>query len=261
MWLTRLFQLFQSTPPYGGRRSRSRSRSCRSGFNPRPRMGGDQRCKRQSNILAVSIHAPVWGATVLFLSFWRIAFGFNPRPRMGGDLRCVRRAAENVWVSIHAPVWGATAFLEVIVGVVEFQSTPPYGGRHSEPYGADGEAGVSIHAPVWGGDLAGRGQQQEPGSFNPRPRMGGDLRLRLPAHEQRVSIHAPVWGATGNPTVREPNAIVSIHAPVWGATPNRTPNSRTWTFQSTPPYGGRRHTDNGPKLYRCFNPRPRMGGD
>ena len=78
--------------------------------------------------LAVSIHAPAWGATspnsicacgLAFQSTPRMGgdarriemgreiMGFNPRPRMGGDRW---RNGRNCFheVSIHAPAWGAT---------------------------------------------------------------------------------------------------------------------------------------------------------
>ncbi len=35
----------------------------------------------------VSIHAPVWGATTPFVLPRLQIFGFNPRPRVGGDGR------------------------------------------------------------------------------------------------------------------------------------------------------------------------------
>ena len=79
--------LFQSTPPYGGRRLwlmfirlliRFNPRPRMGGdippfciireikcFNPRPRMGGDPCNRNIRNNNVVSIHAPVWGATLL----------------------------------------------------------------------------------------------------------------------------------------------------------------------------------------------------
>ena len=99
-------EMFQSTPPHGGRLSAKRRASVISCFNPRPRMGGDagmadrECCDIVSihapawgatgetlyddKIIEVSIHAPAWGATGLYVEE-EDGTGFNPRPRMGGD--------------------------------------------------------------------------------------------------------------------------------------------------------------------------------
>ena len=55
------------------------------GFNPRARMGRDWSRERVVEAILVSIHAPVWGAT--------LEHGMT---------------ADAFAVSIHAPVWGAT---------------------------------------------------------------------------------------------------------------------------------------------------------
>ena len=58
---------FQSTRPCGARHRQSAARNPRlSCFNPRARVGRDQRCMSAARKLdEVSIHAPVWGATGL----------------------------------------------------------------------------------------------------------------------------------------------------------------------------------------------------
>ena len=100
---------------------------------------------------SVSIHAPVWGATVAGGAKRGIR-GFNPRTRVGCDFLqqfCHWRArfqsthpcgvrpllganAPTSIVSIHAPVWGATRY------------APPFFPLFR----------VSIHAPVWGATKA-----------------------------------------------------------------------------------------------------------
>ena len=98
-------------------------------------------------------------------------------------------------------------------------------------------------------------------SFNPRPRMEGDLKLRGNKNKEPVSIHALVWRATNGARWSNPFAMfqstpsyggrrhldspgiysnhVSIHALVWRAT-RLTWQQNTWSlFQSTPSYGGR----------------------
>ena len=101
-----------------------------------------------------------------------------------------------------------------------FQSTPPHGGRRPEKL-----------------------RLAYLQSFNPRPRMGGDVLAHLWLTEQIVSIHAPAWGATswdfshfqglgfqstpphgGRQAIGccDTNSIlVSIHAPAWGATKDK----------------------------------------
>ena len=99
--------MFQSTPPYGGRRLIMGS----------VLMG-----------IVVSIHAPVWGATYKSCVMVGYIHGFNPRPRMGGDSPGILRTVTGR-VSIHAPVWGATYGHFICHIFYMFQSTPPYGGR------------------------------------------------------------------------------------------------------------------------------------
>ena len=72
-------------------------------------MGCDQQANPQAvKVLAVSIHAPVWGATC------------DKDREMGFDD-----------VSIHAPVWGATYVSRLLLDGVGFQSTHPCGVRQS----------------------------------------------------------------------------------------------------------------------------------
>jgi len=77
--------------------------------------------------------------------------------------------------------------------------------------------------------------------FNPRPRMGGDAEDQGLQAGQGQFQSTPPHG--GRPFMGIPAACrlgVSIHAPAWGA-----------TFGGTFWRTGK----------RCFNPRPRMGGD
>ena len=119
-------------------------------FNPRTRVGCDflRSFARWWGI--VSIHAPVWGAT-LWRGLVMPTHGFQSTHPCG-----VRRASwkthSKVSVSIHAPVWGATSGRIIKSPHNEFQSTHPCGVRHTKalPYYA---SRVSIHAPVWGATL------------------------------------------------------------------------------------------------------------
>ena len=101
---------FQSAPPRGGDSEFNRGTSLVSGFNPRPRVGGDceMACPLVGQGRRVSIRAPAWGATRVgrlaqrhsAVSIRAPALGatrsrrpspapgscFNPRPRVGGDI-------------------------------------------------------------------------------------------------------------------------------------------------------------------------------
>ena len=156
-----------------------------------------------------------------------------------------------------------------------FQSTPPHGGRPAAYHSGNPEQSTPPH----GGRLD-SGLSAMRGSFNPRPRTGGDL-LHVGSLHCRaltrgggtVSIHAPARGATRRPPNGKATAwgdlIVSIHAPARGATADvhataavdRESWSRSASFQSTPPHGGRPALimDQCPRI--SFNPRPRTGGD
>ena len=81
-----------------------------SGFNPRPRAGGDLSESPDLARVAVSIHAPVRGAT-----------------------KHIDLLIAACKVSIHAPVRGATAAADLAMDGIGFQSTPPCGGRRSRP--------------------------------------------------------------------------------------------------------------------------------
>ena len=77
-------------------------------------------------------------------------------------------------VSIHAPVWGAT--------FVAY-------------FGVEADS-VSIHAPAWGATQEGEWPRCASRCFNPRTRMGCDMKGKVIHALVVVSIHAPAWGAT-----------------------------------------------------------------
>ena len=123
--------MFQSTPPCGGRPPIQNFRLPSVLFQSTPPCGGRQgRACWICDLISVSIHAPVRGATNANLpdktasSMFQstppcggrpdkqvMSFcdnGFNPRPRAGGDSGDKLVQYMNV-VSIHAPVRGATS--------------------------------------------------------------------------------------------------------------------------------------------------------
>ena len=90
-------------------------------------MGCDFKIKSATDNGEVSIHAPVWGAT-LAKAILAMKTGFNPRTRVGCDDNVAPKVGVTA-VSIHAPVWGAT-HASITEGVCAmFQSTHPCGVR------------------------------------------------------------------------------------------------------------------------------------
>ena len=134
-------------PVWGAKRSCLSKKTPKS-FNPRTRVGCEQRRHACVALGVVSIHAPVWGAKSKYRRYLApkpfqsthpcgvrrpapsstsSSAGFNPRTRVGCEVSFFCFSTSSC-VSIHAPVWGAN-FSQ------KWEKSPPL---------------VSIHAPVWG---------------------------------------------------------------------------------------------------------------
>ena len=70
---------------------------------------GARLCARHGAVhrFAISIRAPVWGATHHLLGCVCALYHFNPRARVGRDAE-MERLQKEMMISIRAPVWGAT---------------------------------------------------------------------------------------------------------------------------------------------------------
>ena len=233
---------FRSTPPHGGRRGggggdrRLRRVSIHAparGATPRPRSGESAR---------VSIHAPAGGATGPLLALSAMG-GFDPRPRTGGDRHRHLTPVRRIVFRSTPPRGGRQPLTGCFARHLRFQSTPPHGGRPSQAVIA-----CRCHC-----------------EFRSTPPHGGRR------HTARVH--------------RSRSSHVSIHAPARGATCDcRVDRAIDELFQSTPPHGGRLSRLDAasdvvsvsihapargatssplcsPRCIRCFNPRPRTGGD
>ena len=167
------FIKFQSTPPHGGRLILASIAAANLEFQSTPPHGGRPPIPPQrGRLYAVSIHAPAWGATTSPRTC-AAHHGFQSTPPHGGrpdgsttEVDYMVSIHAPAWgatsrviaydsalvVSIHAPAWGATAQRCTSPRSSWFQSTPPHGGRLPRLHIRDYRY-----------------------SFNPRPRMGGDL--------------------------------------------------------------------------------------
>ena len=146
-------EVFQFPPPCGGR----------------PAIGAELLPKE-----LISIHAPMWGATLKTGEGSPDIEIFQFTPPCGGRPDVVLFTDRRIVISIHAPVWGAT---------------PGHCGQLQHQR-------ISIHAPVWGA-TSGQSPCNPAKRFQFTPPCGGRPpglfhRIRL----MDISIHAPVWGAT-----------------------------------------------------------------
>ena len=209
---------FQSTPPHGGRPGGSGLATLHRMFQSTPPHGGRRNEPRRHG-------AP--------------HKGFNPRPHMGGDSNdCICLAAD--CVSIHAPTWGAT-------------SLPATGSHRQDCFNP---------RPHMGGDGMALHHEASQDCFNPRPHMGGDCVIApISIAFQSFNPRPHMGGDTGKVYVVE-GQFVSIHAPTWGATePSAHGRNYKSSFNPRPHMGGDLGKGRCPYPHICFNPRPHMGGD
>ena len=165
---------------------------------------------------------------------------------------------------------------------MEFQSTPPRGGRLLYSSGDPDLWVISIHAPARGAttptsgnDWSRRFQSTPPRGgrldvlaswkaeidFNPRPREGGDMMAARHGRHFSNFNPRPREGGDAETLPISSTGAISIHAPARGATLPPFLAGCLDGFQSTPPRGGRLF-HYLQKLHPCnFNPRPREGGD
>ncbi len=124
----------------------------------------------------VSIHAPVWGATIRW-SAGRYLRGFQSTPPYGERLARPRPQSKGSSRFNPRPRMGSDPTQPFAVQTKPtFQSTPPYGERLSLAGKNAFASTVSIHAPVWGATMVLPVRCNSMSSFNPRPRMGSDCR-------------------------------------------------------------------------------------
>jgi len=170
-----------------------------------------------------------------------IPAGFNPRARVGRDVlvgikqriefcqfqstrpRGARPTSPAICcdvrsVSIHAPAWGATE-VETLASAIIF---------------------VSIHAPAWGATVVVSGIAQVLMSFNPRARVGRDLRKLT-----------GMWCGLRFQSTRPRGARRIFLCLI----------STIYKFQSTRPRGARRRNRYSESQDWGFNPRARVGRD
>ena len=169
---------------------------------------------------------------------WRC---FNPRARVGrdaaGTLPCPAQSGFNP----RARVGRDLIFDELHTYPDSFQSTRPRGARRLR-HAPEAVGEVSIHAPAWGATPASRRLRSRCCRFNPRARVGRDLRAygngpqvtlfqstrprgarldpdHVSSNRQKFQSTRPRGARLSTSYTGLQSFVVSIHAPAWGATP------------------------------------------
>ena len=240
-------------------------------FNPRPRTGGDKDARSIRGSPVVSIRAPARGATAARIHGWDVFPVSIRAPARGATTECGLCYQDDLFQS--APPHGGRP-LATAVGTASnaFQSAPPHGGRRS------GTSRVSVmslfqSAPPHGGRPRRGRSPRNVESFNPRPRTGGDTRIKAINAWFRVSIRAPARSSPCpcfNPRPRTGGDLsgwppprprkVSIRAPARGATQLPRVGVIEAVFQSAPPHGGRPAGMRIPLSGSLFQSAPPHGG-
>ncbi len=191
-------------------------------------------------VVVISIHAPQWGATRAALEPWARVANFNPRTPVGCD---------------------CPAFVTMRRTLI-FQSTHPSGVRRHH-VGRRRRAGpISIHAPQWGATVVNNGgalamafQSTHPSGVRP-----WEIWACMPI--SHISIHVPQWGATrrNGAKAAQPAGFQSTHPSGVRRFPLVVALGRE-LFQSTHPSGVRPRNAWFQDFRQDFNPRTPVGCD
>jgi len=136
-------------PAWGATGRGSKGRRGIGMFQPTPPRGGRPDLYHGLvAIVVVSTHAPAWGATKVADDVRGLRHVSTHAPAWGAT-RFYTPTKTLEYVSTHAPAWGATRRASRSSISVQFQPTPPRGGR---PGVMDKLLAVSVstHAPAWG---------------------------------------------------------------------------------------------------------------
>ena len=136
-------------------------------FNPRPREGGDNALIRAVVPGSISIHAP----------------------REGGDRRAAGHSVCAAVISIHAPARGATQAGRTADTITRISIHAPARGATRSGIAWFAPRVISIHAPARGATAFFATSSARHGNFNPRPREGGDLAVKVVDAYPSISIH------------------------------------------------------------------------
>ena len=97
-------------------------------FNPRSRVGNDNRYEYPVPVIPISIHVPAWGTTGLFMDYKKEIIISIHVPAWGTTEYHPETMFADI-ISIHVPAWGTTRVDWLLRHLRAFQSTFPRGER------------------------------------------------------------------------------------------------------------------------------------
>ena len=149
-----------------------------SDFNPRTRMGCDRFWSTKITRAEDFNPRTRMGCDKIFYGRKTLRYHFNPRTRMGCDTRRASLFAGSQ-ISIHAPAWGATIAKFTITSIKRISIHAPAWGATTYSSIINPARTISIHAPAWGATPAPMSRAATMAYFNPRTRMGCDVRCLM----------------------------------------------------------------------------------
>ena len=180
-------------------------------------MGNDDRFIPFPDFVAISIHVPAWGTTIMAAILAPLNLNFNPRSRVGNDRSSCAETNDINDFNPRSRVGNDCKVGDTVYVPTRFQSTFPRGERQF----------CHINSPFLY-------------YFNPRSRVGNDVSEISNPVSFCISIHVPAWGTTVmyGPTLFQlifqstfprgerpcrfkschPHFYISIHVPAWGTT-------------------------------------------
>jgi hypothetical protein len=162
---------------------------------------------------AVSIHAPLWGATRVKKAVLEAPQCFNPRSPCEERPVIIYGLSSCSGFQSTLPVWGATALAQTAKGGSMFQSTlPVWGTTLRATEGAAMGAGFNPRSRV-GSDRGTRIRRSLDGCFNPRSLRGSNW---SPEGGTGLFQSTLQWVGSDSILVCSVN-FVSIHAPCVGS--------------------------------------------
>ena len=137
-------------------------------------MGNDDRFIPFPDFVAISIHVPAWGTTIMAAILAPLNLNFNPRSRVGNDRSSCAETNDINDFNPRSRVGNDCKVGDTVYVPTRFQSTFPRGERQRAFQQSRALISISIHVPAWGTTNVAIAFLNLSRNFNPRSRVGND---------------------------------------------------------------------------------------